>query len=222
VIGVAIPAHDEAATLGACLRSVLRAAAHPRLRGERVLVVLVLDDCTDASAGIGARFPVTTLPIRARNVGRARALGVQHLVRRGARWIACTDADSVVAPDWLADQLALDHDVVCGAVAVDWRGQAAWLRRAYEARYVDADGHRHVHGANLGFRTHAYRRSGGFAALRAHEDVALVQALERRGAAIAWSARPRVTTSARLAPRARGGFGDYLAALARALPPPSP
>jgi glycosyltransferase involved in cell wall biosynthesis len=151
VIGVAIPAHDEAATLGACLRSVLRAAAHPRLRGERVLVVLVLDDCTDASACIGARFPVTTLPIRARNVGRARALGVQHLVRRGARWIACTDADSVVAPDWLADQLALDHDVVCGAVAVDWRGQAAWLRRAYEARYVDADGHRHVHGANLGF-----------------------------------------------------------------------
>jgi len=219
MIGVAIPAHDEAATLAACLRSVLRAASHPRLRGEPVRIVVVLDDCSDESTSIAARFPVAPLAIRARNVGRARAVAVEELIRHGARWIACTDADSVVDADWLAAQLALDRDAFCGAVAVDWHGQASWLRRRYESRYVDADGHRHIHGANLGFRAPAYRRCGGFPALAVHEDVALVRALERQGATIGWSARPRVTTSARLTPRVRGGFGDYLAMLAAACRP---
>ncbi|WP_204496111.1 hypothetical protein [Archangium primigenium] len=48
----------------------------------------------------------------------------------------------------------------------------------------------------------------------AHEDVALVRALDRTGADIAWSARCRVRTSSREDARARGGFGDYLCGLA--------
>lgn len=42
------------------------------------------------------------------------------------------------------------------------------------------------------------------------EDVALVRSLEAVGAKIAWSARPRVTTSARRLARASGGFADAL------------
>ena len=52
---------------------------------------------------------------------------------------------------------------------------------------------------------------GGFAPLASSEDVALVQALEDVGASIAWSAAPRVVTSARRQFRAPGGFGATLA-----------
>jgi hypothetical protein len=76
------------------------------------------------------------------------------------------------------------------------------------------DGHRHIHGANLGISATAYLRAGGFPPLACHEDVHLVSQLERCGARIAWSCRPRVTTSTRLECRAVGGFGDYLRSLA--------
>jgi hypothetical protein len=50
--------------------------------------------------------------------------------------------------------------------------------------------------------------------LPAHEDVQLVADLERSGARIMWTARNRVTTSARQHCRCREGFGDYLKSLA--------
>ena len=64
--------------------------------------------------------------------------------------------------------------------------------------------------ANLGVSAAAYLAAGGFEAVPCHEDVLLVQALERTGARFAWSALPRVFTSARTDARARGGFGDTL------------
>ena len=135
--------------------------------------------------------------------------------RRGARWIACTDADTVVAPDWLAAQLGLDADVVCGTVSVDdWSHHGPAVRRLYSENYLDADGHRHVHGANLGIATHAYERAGGFLPFAFDEDVALVRALQAIGANIAWSAAPRVTTSARAESRAPSGFACHLTLLA--------
>lgn len=215
MIGVAIPAHDEEERLSACVASVLRAACHPALAGERVEVVVVLDACRDRSFEAAARHPVEILSIEARNVGRARALGADALLESRARWLTFTDADTIVSRDWLAAQLALDADAVCGTVGVaGWWLHPLELRERYRARYMDADGHRHVHGANLGVAAEWYRRVGGFASLPAHEDVALVDALERAGARIAWSAAPRVVTSARRDARARGGFGDHLLALA--------
>ncbi|HUD32119.1 MAG TPA: glycosyltransferase family 2 protein, partial [Variovorax sp.] len=70
-----------------------------------------------------------------------------------------------------------------------------------------------IHGANLGVSAEAYERVGGFRPLACSEDVALVEALQASGARIAWSAAPRVTTSARADARARGGFGDTLLAV---------
>ena len=55
-----------------------------------------------------------------------------------------------------------------------------------------------------------YLRAGGFQPLESSEDVALVEALEFSGARIAWSAAPRVATSARREFRAPGGFGAAL------------
>ena len=215
MIGVVIPAHNEEALLGRCLASVALASRHPALRGEPVRVVVVLDGCTDGSERVARRWGASTLSVEARNVGEARARGCLWLMGQGARWLANTDADSRVFPDWLVAQLALDAEAVCGVVEVeDWSPHASRVRQRYEAAYRDVEGHSHIHGANLGVDARAYVRAGGFPPLSAHEDVALVNGLRDTGARIAWSARPRVLTSARREPRARGGFGDYLLGLA--------
>ncbi|WP_309676024.1 glycosyltransferase [Pseudomonas sp.] len=212
MIGILIPAHNEEALIEQCIRAALRAACHERLEGETVLVLVVLDSCTDRSSEIVDSYPVHSLAIEARNVGQARAAGARFLLDRGVRWISCSDADSRVAKDWLVAQLDLGADAVCGTVTVDqWNAafdEATQIR--YHKRYQARDGHRHIHGANLGISAEAYRRAGGFEPLASDEDVQLVRQLERCGANIAWSQRPQVLTSARLDSRARGGFGDFL------------
>ena len=217
MIGVVIPAHDEERHIGATLAAVRLAAAHPALLGEAVRLLVVLDSCGDATAAIAAAHGVETLALAARHVGRARAAGAARLLDAGARWLAFTDADTVVSPEWLVRQLEQDADAVCGSIGVgDWSPhgvQADALHEHFARTYQDADGHRHIHGANLGVSAAAYRRAGGFRALACSEDVALVEALQASGARIAWSSAPRVATSARTDARARGGFGDTLLAV---------
>ena len=229
MIGVVVPVHDEEACLGACLDALRAAATCPRLQGEAVCIVIVLDACRDQSQRIvlahamqaDLRWRLDCIAIEAHNVGAARAAGARLLLQRGARWLAFTDADTRVSPAWLSTQLALDADAVCGTVAVDdWspHGDRAGALHAHFAQtYTDADGHRHVHGANFGVRASAYLRAGGFAPLACSEDVAMVAALQATGAHIAWSAAPRVVTSARRQARARGGFGDTLLQVVAAL-----
>ena len=216
MIGVLIPVHNEEQLLGECLQTVLEAGRHPALRGEPVLILVVLDSCTDGSAAIARQYAVATLEVAVRNVGQARAAGASLLLERGARWIACTDGDSSVAEDWLVEQLALDADAVCGTVTLgQWSDDIpleAQIR--YHQNYQHREGHRHIHGANLGVSAAAYTLAGGFPPLACHEDVHLIRQLELNGARIAWSCRPRVTTSTRLQARAAGGFADYLRALA--------
>ena len=139
MIGVAIPAHDEQDYLDDCLRAMLAAACHPALAGEAVRVCVVLDACRDASAAVvrahaaafaAAGVELDLLAVQARLVGVARRAGARHLLAGGARWLAFTDADTRVAPGWLADQLALKADAVCGTVAVDdWSPHARPRRR---------------------------------------------------------------------------------------------
>ena len=211
MIGVVVPVHNEERLIARCIESIQQAARCTRLRSEPVEIVLVLDACTDASQAIASRRKVTVLSGDLRNVGAARALGAAHCLARKARWLAFTDADTEVAPDWLAGQLEQGCDAVCGTVHVaDWEDHAHATRQHFAARYTDLDGHRHVHGANLGVSAAAYRLAGGFLPLACSEDVALVQALQRCGASIAWSAAPRVVTSARKDFRCAGGFGATL------------
>lgn len=214
MIGIVVPAHDEEAAIRACLAATQRASRHPALAGEKVETIVVLDACTDATGVVAACCDALTVTIRARNVGMARAVGAEALLARGARWLAFTDADTLVSEDWLAAQLALRTEVVCGTVSVaDWSphgGNAGLLAAHFGATYADREGHRHVHGANLGVSAAAYRRAGGFRHLACSEDVALVRALADAGCSIAWSALPRVVTSARTDARAEGGFATAL------------
>lgn len=226
MIAVIIPAHNEAALIGATLAAVKTAATAPQLHGEAVLILVVLDSCDDDTATIAARAGVRTLSVEARNVGVARAAGADYALSMGARWLSFTDADTLVSPRWLQEQLQQQADAVCGTVAVDdWREyghQATGMRRHFQNTYTDADNHRHIHGANLGVSAAAYRRAGGFGALASGEDVALVRALQASGARIAWSARPRVSTHARKHFRAPCGFGATLLRVAATLAESAP
>lgn len=214
MIGVLVPAHDEEALIGDCLQSIQVAAQCAALDGEPVQVVVALDSCRDGTAAICASLGVRTVALDVRCVGRARAAAAEMLLADGARWLASTDADSRVPPDWLSGQLACRADAFCGTVRVsDWLDFAACVRAAFLAGEHYVDGHPHVHGANFGVSAEAYRAVGGFAPLAAHEDKALLEALDARGFAVARRATPAVLTSARRDARARQGFGDYLVSL---------
>lgn len=222
-IRVVIPAKNEEQLLPECLASVLVAA---RRCPVPVDVVVVLDDCSDGSASVAADFtckyakhPQTALLTRsvtANNVGKARALGMQFALQDAhiaSLWLATTDADSTVPAHWLSAQL--DHlrkgaSVVVGTVRVaDWGDRPAEMRRRAEVEYV-ANGHQHVHGANLAFTATAYLRSGGFPSLRSDEDVALVHAFQETGQTLIWATDLAVTTSSRRLGRAPAGFAGYL------------
>ncbi len=212
MLAIIVPAHNEENDIDACLASLSLAAQHSALNAEQVAILVVLDQCTDGTAAIARHWGAETIIVDARNVGVARSAGADHAMAAGARWLAFTDADTTVAPNWLAAQLALNAEVVCGTVSVnDWGAYGARMATHFGATYRDQHDHRHIHGANLGVSATAYKRAGGFAPLASSEDVALVQALEASGATIAWSTAPRVVTSARPSFKAPSGFGATLA-----------
>jgi len=172
---------------------------------------VALDRCSDATAWICQRMGVEMVSVDAGCVGVARAAASERALALGARWIGCTDADSVVPPDWLARQLQCGASAFCGVVAVgDWLDYPQAMREQFLQGEHAVDGHPHVHGANMGFSAVAYRQSGGFAPLATGEDVALIQAMHGAGMRVARLASPRVMTSARRHARAPHGFSDFL------------
>lgn len=224
-VHVVVPAHDEAALVGACVASVADALEHLRATyGVRGRMLLVADRCTDGTERAAARLGLpgnvlTTLPVVAGCVGRARDLGVQHALATATLaadevWVAMTDADSTVPRDWLTAQVEAwraGHELWVGRVRPDPAGLTPAVLSAWEARHVSPD-LLHVHGANLGFTAATYDRAGGFEAIPAHEDVRFVEAAVAAG--VPWCVGGAVVqTSARTAGRAPEGFAGYLSAL---------
>jgi glycosyltransferase involved in cell wall biosynthesis len=219
VVGVVVPAHDEEELLADCLAG-LRIAARSVADRARVRVLVVADACTDRTEAVARRCGVEVLRLDAHTVGRARAAGASFLLGRGPSWLATTDADSVVPPDWLAAQLdarAEGADAWVGTVEVaDWRGLPTPVRRRYRDAYENGDGdaHRHVHGASLGIAARAYEAVGGFPPRATGEDVALVDRLDRAGFRVVRDGAHPVATSARTVGRAPDGFAGHLLGLA--------
>ncbi|MGN2637911.1 glycosyltransferase [Nocardia takedensis] len=218
---VVVPVHDEQGLLPHCMAALGRAAAAVSIP---VHTIVVLDACTDDSAD---RVPgwARSIHVRARNVGAARAAGFDWAARMSANtsardvWYATTDADSVVSEDWLTGHVhhARSADLVVGTVAVRWHEHGGPVRAEYERRYRHrglANGHGHVHGANLGFRAAHYHAVGGFGPLAVGEDEDLVTRMREGGARTVWAEHPTVSTCDRRDNRVAGGFGGYLTDLA--------
>ena len=217
-VAVVIPARDEEELVGRCLASVEVAAARARARGIRVDVILVADDCRDATASVARAAGVEVIEGRDGRVGAARARGVSAALAawegpRDRLWIACTDADSVVPPAWITSQLDLADagtDVVVGTVRPELDALSPAQVAAWRATRVPGEANGHVHGANLGVRADAYGRAGGFPALAEHEDVDLVARLRLLGVTVTASAAGEVLTSGRRDGRTPGGYAGYL------------
>ncbi len=221
-VAVVVPARDEETLLPVCLDSVAVAVEALRTRRPDVptQVVVVLDACTDGSAAVVAgRAGVATVGTTAGSVGVARAAGVEAAAAwasaegAGTLWVASTDADSVVPPHWLVAHLrwaAEGVGLVVGTVEPRPGDLSPAALSAWHQRHTTADGHDHVHGANLGFTLAAYRASGGFPPVPTHEDVGLVAAVRAAGVPTLATGAVPVVTSGRRTGRAPGGFAHYL------------
>ncbi len=223
---VVIPARDEATTLARCLRAIDDALSVLPSSITRACIV-VLDSCRDDSIRVvndssrHLRTAPTVLQTNAACAGAARDLGTRvalDLAGHDLRhvWLANTDADTMVPPDWLTVQLDLaDHgaDAVAGIVDLDPDVDEG-LRRAFGASYaLGRDGtHRHVHGANLGVRADILHEVGGWRHRRTGEDHDLWRRLLTAGQCVSTTASV-VRTSGRLAGRAPDGFAADLAAI---------
>lgn len=234
---VVVPAKDEENLVGHCLRSLAEQAG---MAPEEYEVLLVLDRCTDATAErsleVTSDYPGLRLAFLEGpgiGAGHARRVGMEaacerliSLARPGAL-IASTDADTVVAPDWLARQLAA---VEAGARAVGGRielstegdalpeGIRSWRDRRGQERRLglleSGKGSRAEHwqfsGASMSLTAEAYREVGGLQPRAALEDEYLEHALERCGIPIERPLDVRVTTSPRLVGRASRGLAKDL------------
>lgn len=225
---VVVPAHNELAQLPKCLRALTTAAL---CLPSPVTIVVVLDSCDDGTDGLAGEFgqDVHFIEVDAGNVGAARAAGFEYSrtvcgedLDPNDIWYATTDADSVVDADWLVRMVDSGADMVLGVVRVaTWRNFSPELVRRYLRAYrSEGSGHRHVHGANMGFRAAAYWQLGGFRALATGEDVELVDRFEAAGKTIHRDARLSVVTSDRRDGRAPGGFAQHLRKLSGAAAKP--
>lgn len=175
MLAVIVPAHNEAQRIGRCLASLQRAASHPALAGETVMIIVVADDCSDGTEAIAREAGAVAVCTSVHDVSVARTAGADMAVWAGARWLAFVNAHAVVDEDWLAAQLAARADVVCGRTA---------LHDAAAAPIVGAP---RVHAGNFGVSAATYCRSAGFASCVDEDDHALGLAFEATGALIVHS-----------------------------------
>lgn len=223
-VGVAIPARNEQADIVRCLDAVDVAVAQLRRYDDDapdVRVVVVLDSCTDGTAALADRPGVERVAVDAGCVGVARAAGAAHMLESttaGAHrvWLANTDADSAVPPNWLLGMVLAARGgagVVLGTV-IPGTGLDRVALRAWHDRHDLRAGHGHVHGANFGIRGDVYTSLGGWPALCTGEDRHLAgRALAHPNVHVVRTALIPVHTSSRLTGRAPDGFARYLRAL---------
>jgi cellulose synthase/poly-beta-1,6-N-acetylglucosamine synthase-like glycosyltransferase len=232
-LAVAVPARDEAAGIEACVAALDRAAASV---SQPVVLVVAADRCTDATAEVAERsmsrchsIAASVVTVDCGTAGGARQAAATAAVGLATAghlpleriWLATTDADSAVDDDWFERQLAwaeAGYDGVAGLVRLDPTTDPHTSGR-YE-RYVrdlgSGQGHRHIHGANLGVAAHWWERVGGFPPVASGEDHAIWVRLQNAGAHLLGVTDLGVTTSSRRHGRAPNGLAHLLTAISTA------
>lgn len=247
-VSVVIPAKNEEERLGACLAAL---AGQVGVKTSEFEVLLVLDGCVDSSREVAMECLERHESLRLRllegpdrGVGSARKLGMDAACERLAAvegpdgLIASTDADSVVAPDWVSAQLSLVGDgaeAIGGKICLVDGGEnlradvIEWYEEQGRERYAKVlarqgedsftQDHWQFSGASMSLTVEAYRRIGGLESVRYLEDERLERQLENSGVRVVRSAAVRVTTSDRTRGRAERGLAFDLARASRTLGP---
>jgi glycosyltransferase involved in cell wall biosynthesis len=233
---VVVPARDEEQRIDACLEAL---AAQVEIEPGAYEVIVVLDACHDGTEAavedVRRRWPglaLATVPGPGRGAGPARAIGMDigctrlESVGAASGLLATTDADSVVAPDWIARQLeaiAAGAEAIGGEILLDpddaarlpigvvRQREASLAERTQLAQSRGPAEHAHFSGASLGLTPRAYRQAGGMGWLAALEDRDLEDRLAESGVAIHRLCPVRVVTSARIDGRAEHGLAQDLA-----------
>jgi hypothetical protein len=249
---VAIPVRDEEERLLACLRALAR----QRDRSGRpipptlVRIVVFANNCTDQSASLARslgeswsldiRVVEASLPPGAAHAGNARRAAMDladaWLVEAGESdgVILATDADSQVAPNWIAENLAAfaaGAEAVLGRIDLDEEGASlpealhrrGQLEDTYERLLIELSWlldplehdpwphHATISGASLGVTRATYCRVGRLPRVPLGEDKALVALLYHHDVRIRHCPTAHVITSGRTDGRAPGGVADTLA-----------
>ncbi len=132
-VAIAIPARNEEGAITSCLGAIDRSAAAAARSLASLRVVVVANNCTDATAAVAAAFAArhfrlvvadVQLPAAQAHAGGARRLALDRAagLLPGKGILATTDADSRVAGDWLVrllGEFALGVDAVAGAITLD-------------------------------------------------------------------------------------------------------
>ncbi len=249
---VAIPVKDEASRIGRCLGAL---ASQVDPSGATIAegsfgVMLLLNNCQDDTAnavsGLMAAlpFPIRVwehdLPPGSQHAGAARRLAMDA----AAAWLAesdnskgailTTDADTQVAPDWIARQLvgfASGIDAIAGHILEDPEEfrrlpmalrQREQMERRYDQLLAEIEWHldpiaddpwprhRMVAGASFGVTLDAYLAVGRLPLQPTGEDRALGRKLLLHDRRLRHAPDVTVTTSCRLLGRAAGGMADTL------------
>jgi len=232
---VVVPARDEELRIGACLAALV---GQVEILPEEYELIVVLDRCEDDTEGVVERFrerpggpAIHVVPGPGQGAGQARATGMDIACARlegaGRRdgLLASTDADSVVASDWIARQLeamANGAEAIGGEIHLDPVEAAALPDGVLERRAADLAvrveeaalrgpaEHAHFSGASLGVTPRAYRQAGGMAWMAALEDQELEDRLHGVGVEIHRLRPVSVVTAARTEGRAERGLARDL------------
>jgi hypothetical protein len=219
-----------------------------------VRIVLFANNCADQSADLArklgrrlsldVRVAEAQLPPSSAHAGAARRavmdLAEAWLEEGGERdgVILTTDADSQVAPNWIAENLAAFEagaEAVLGRIDLDGEGKflpealhrRGELEDAYERLLTELSWrldplehnpwphHATISGASLGVTRTAYCRVGRLPRIPLGEDRALITLLSRQDARIRYCPTASVITSGRTNGRAPGGVADTLAIRSR-------
>jgi len=231
---VGIPARDEADRIVKAVQALARAAQRSP---APVHVVVAADRCDDATEPLaraalregGASWrTASVVAIDSGTAGAARHAACLAALRRAMAdgteahrvWVATTDGDSAVPPDWFVQHEAWacrGAHGVAGLVdlfaddGLSAAAQRRW-RRSIERAGI-GHGHPHVHGANLGMRADLWLAAGGFDQRAVGEDHELWRRARALGASLVGCADMVVRTSARTQGRTPAGFAGLLADL---------